>query len=511
MKMLSGKLKEQRFAWASDGPGANPEMVAESTLDASVPAASVAFAHDAVGLHRVLNPDMEEVAVSLHIYSPPFEECQIFPPTGGPPKIAPMVTINSPAPSPEVQPAGSAEPAPSLRDLCASLARIGGELGCDPESGDPVLPDAFGILDLMGSADMSPMEWAMLASPSHFSEFHCVQNLIHLDDHFSVMVACWSPGQSVPPHHLGRGRQEWVKVLHGSLNYQAHTARLFSWEAGCGRGLPEQSTSVIKDCASRMHSIGNASQSNPTVSVHVFSPPLTRFTFHTEKGTERRDVPMLLGVCRRDAEAGLLQDAAAAAGGAAAAAAQLDAVAAPATVRGLMRTAGRRYLSLRALTRLLDEEFSRSDVSDEAITALLRKAVFHTEEWRAPFEGASATSEKPKLVALTRKPNYTLLLRCWGPHSRDISTYEDRQGGRAWTLVLEGELEERSYAAAGEVPPVGALNGSHSAGGTRPRPLRVSTLKEDSVSFVAGPEEQRLCCDADVPCVSLHLVYHPAA
>lgn len=33
---------------------------------------------DSLGLHRVENPSHTDVAVSLHLYCPPFESCSIF-------------------------------------------------------------------------------------------------------------------------------------------------------------------------------------------------------------------------------------------------------------------------------------------------------------------------------------------------------------------------------------------------------------------------------------------------
>eukprot|EP00439_Symbiodinium_sp_Y106_P073164 s1034_g13.t1 len=67
---------------------------------------------------------------------------------------------------------------------------------------------------------MTDMEWASYASPMHFSEFQPVQHIIHCDDEFSVVISCWSPGQKIPPHTVGRGRVMWLKVLHGNLLFQ---------------------------------------------------------------------------------------------------------------------------------------------------------------------------------------------------------------------------------------------------------------------------------------------------
>lgn len=33
---------------------------------------------DSIGLHRVENPSIADPAISLHLYSPPFNKCSIF-------------------------------------------------------------------------------------------------------------------------------------------------------------------------------------------------------------------------------------------------------------------------------------------------------------------------------------------------------------------------------------------------------------------------------------------------
>jgi len=179
------------------------------------------------------------------------------------------------------------------------------------------------------------------------------------------------------------------------------------------------------------------------------------------------------------------------------------------------------------LTKLLDEELARPDCSDEPVTALLRKAVFNAEEWRShlgkattTFSGAGAAGEGPQSVLLAQRPGYTLMLYFWGHHAQQLFTAKCRGFGRSWTLVLEGELEERSYSVQNEAPPphrvngvngVSGINGAAGPGGEqqRRRLLRVGTLKSESVSFLNGEEEVQLCCDSDVPCVSLHL-FSPA-
>lgn len=51
---------------------------------------SVAYINDSIGLHRVENRDEHRFAVSLHLYCPPFNQCQTFDETTGLPKRVPM-------------------------------------------------------------------------------------------------------------------------------------------------------------------------------------------------------------------------------------------------------------------------------------------------------------------------------------------------------------------------------------------------------------------------------------
>ncbi|XP_067143026.1 cysteine dioxygenase type 1 [Centruroides vittatus] len=79
MKILDGKLLESKFQWPQDSE--NSEMVCsgETILNLN----EVAYINDSIGLHRVENPSHSEVAVSLHLYCPPFDKCQMFDPRTG--------------------------------------------------------------------------------------------------------------------------------------------------------------------------------------------------------------------------------------------------------------------------------------------------------------------------------------------------------------------------------------------------------------------------------------------
>ncbi|CAE7284811.1 cdo1 [Symbiodinium microadriaticum] len=473
IKMLSGQLQERKFAWAPNG-SSGPQAGPPGLLDASDTEKSVSFMHDSLGLHQIENPSESDVAVSLHVYSPPFQECRIFPPTGAPPKTAPMVSVFVPE---GLQKAAEESKSLSLQDFCSKLSDLRAEEGDGKTHLHPVL-------DLLVSAEMTDMEWASYASPMHFSEFQPVQHIIHCDDEFSVVISCWSPGQKIPPHTVGRGRVMWLKVLHGNLLFQEYSPGLFPWESDVERQteLGEGSASFLEECGVRMHDVKNLSETEPAVSIQVFSPPLTSFTFHSEKGTERRDLPWLVG--QADATKGS------------------EAFSSSRAVR----TAGRWFLSFRGLQSLLNEEFSRPEVTPSVISTLLSKAVFNPQEWRdrlsltaTPGGSSQAGSAWPKHILVAQEKKYSIILSFWG-NSPERSVAIEGGTGMSWTLVLEGELEERAVNIGAEGPQV----------------VRSSVLKEESCSFLSR-EETSGAAGADIiehshssetPCVSLH-VYHP--
>lgn len=72
MKVIYGALDEVRFAWPEGG-----RPLAELSRN-RLPSDAVCYINDSLGLHRVENPSSSDVAVSLHLYCPPFDECSIF-------------------------------------------------------------------------------------------------------------------------------------------------------------------------------------------------------------------------------------------------------------------------------------------------------------------------------------------------------------------------------------------------------------------------------------------------
>jgi len=76
MKVLQGSLKETRFQ-TPEAEDTVPKVVKQTVYGRD----QVTYMSDELGVHKISNPDPENVAVSLHLYTPPNaarEGCNIF-------------------------------------------------------------------------------------------------------------------------------------------------------------------------------------------------------------------------------------------------------------------------------------------------------------------------------------------------------------------------------------------------------------------------------------------------
>jgi len=73
MRIVSGTCLETRYAWPK-----NEEEPLHQIAQTPLQAGSVAFISDDIGLHKVENAHENVGAISLHLYSPPFDSCKVF-------------------------------------------------------------------------------------------------------------------------------------------------------------------------------------------------------------------------------------------------------------------------------------------------------------------------------------------------------------------------------------------------------------------------------------------------
>lgn len=76
MKVLDGNVQEELFEWPSDSQSDQSEMTHIGSK--KVKENETAYICDDLGLHRVENSSHSDKAITLHLYSPPFEECKCF-------------------------------------------------------------------------------------------------------------------------------------------------------------------------------------------------------------------------------------------------------------------------------------------------------------------------------------------------------------------------------------------------------------------------------------------------
>ncbi|KAF4527028.1 hypothetical protein B566_EDAN001576 [Ephemera danica] len=75
MKNLQGTLSEVRFAWPTESTEEQElQVLGRNSLGLN----QICYINDSMGLHRVENPSHTERAVSLHLYCPPFDACNVF-------------------------------------------------------------------------------------------------------------------------------------------------------------------------------------------------------------------------------------------------------------------------------------------------------------------------------------------------------------------------------------------------------------------------------------------------
>lgn len=78
MKCIQGRLIETRYAWPEDVPNENQEHPMHVICQTELKDGDVAYINDSIGLHRVENPSHTDTAVTLHLYVPPYDHCNVF-------------------------------------------------------------------------------------------------------------------------------------------------------------------------------------------------------------------------------------------------------------------------------------------------------------------------------------------------------------------------------------------------------------------------------------------------
>ena len=72
VKLLDGVVEESLYELDEDGK--TPNLLSRKPYKPG----GVAYINDSYGVHKMGNPNLDHVAISLHVYSPAYHECHIF-------------------------------------------------------------------------------------------------------------------------------------------------------------------------------------------------------------------------------------------------------------------------------------------------------------------------------------------------------------------------------------------------------------------------------------------------
>eukprot|EP00929_Paragymnodinium_shiwhaense_P102044 TRINITY_DN6524_c0_g1_i1.p1 TRINITY_DN6524_c0_g1~~TRINITY_DN6524_c0_g1_i1.p1 ORF type:complete len:686 (-),score=131.63 TRINITY_DN6524_c0_g1_i1:232-2289(-) len=224
---------------------------------------------------RWRNPSDNNVAVAVHLYTPPVKEVRYVDEVGQR-RSSPVVSA--------MPPTGDS----TLDDSFMSPFRMRGSWFTNMSSLTAVLDGIFAKADLsnhartmaltnaLKTANINPMEYRQHAS---WDERHFTRVLLHHDQQYMLVLACWEPGQFSEPHDHG-GSSNWISVLEGKLEEQVFDQpKLRSTDAVSTLGeliltrsseLPEESVTYVGP--STIHSCLNSADSR-TYTLHLYAPP----------------------------------------------------------------------------------------------------------------------------------------------------------------------------------------------------------------------------------------------
>jgi len=426
VKVLDGQLQETIYEMPPEGEGGGAlRLVSEAVYNPN----EATYIDDSHGIHKMGNPRSDTPCVSLHIYSPPYSQCYVFDRVTSMRKLVSLGTVYQ----------GKRSNTPAVEDhheedthnILNNVDKI--SLDTFVERVNLELDSADGgeraIGALLEKLVLSPDEWERFVN---FGERNYTRNLLLLSERFSVMLLCWNPGQSTPPHRHGEDRHSWFKVLSGELKMvhfkDDEEMRLKQCSGLDQVDLQVESSEVIDvhspviyegpDDAS--HQLGNRCDDSETaVSLHVYSPPYLQLTYECSNGEEKKIPVVHYGQMFSQ----IIESY-------------------PGEWRG-----GEIFSNLSAFQSLLDDVFIKGEEKgdDEAtiherITNLMSQIQINPEEWRMH---ARLHPEHFTRVLIGQSEKWMLILTCW---DKDQGTpIHDHQGSFNWIKILDGQLLEENY------------------------------------------------------------------
>jgi len=286
MKMLDGNLTETVYEINKDN--CRLETKRRYQLEKN----TVAYTNDSFGLHRISNDSEDQQAVSLHIYSPPFQSCQQFEEEGGQPKHCEMTYT-----------ALFKEQFCRLeRGLVMRDHKVNFNQGQVSEFATPqTMSDVVdGLMHFFSTNDVNTNQvkafmesykgdknqWQDYAI---FDQYKYTRNLIHEGNgKFNLILVCWNKNQSSTIHDHSNSHC-FMKMLDGSLSETLYNWPTEEEKSSNAAMKPIRSTRLKKGSVAYindsigLHRVGNNSEEQPAVSLHVYSPPFQMCQIFNEK------------------------------------------------------------------------------------------------------------------------------------------------------------------------------------------------------------------------------------
>jgi len=271
VKVLQGRVREVRYE------DSNHPLRVKS--DVTLGAQEVCYINDSRGLHAMGNPDPDQVAVSMHVYAPPYILCSLFDPVTGARRTGSMAAARIPS-NPfafvPLQQLDDGSPGAEQRPLVLGefYKRVGESLRAKQftEIGSLVSRLAF-----------QENEWKEFV---HFDPFRYTRSLVSLDKDYSLMVCCWNNGHATPIHSHGPTVRSWVKVLSGRMHMKKFSGTARNASLVSRREFEEGDLIDFNEFCG-LHLLGNASEDNPAVTLHLYSPPFVHMAYLDSSGKDQ--------------------------------------------------------------------------------------------------------------------------------------------------------------------------------------------------------------------------------
>ncbi len=141
--------------------------------------------------------------------------------------------------------------------------------------------DEFGSAGVHEFLNDRPVDIDSLQKYLFWSDSYYTRNLIYKDERFEVMAICWEKGQ-VSTIHDHSDQKCWMTVAMGLLKGRNFAIDELDVEKGYCR-LSETASfelslqqAAMVDLGEPVHQVWNASDTDRTVSVHIYSKPYDR-------------------------------------------------------------------------------------------------------------------------------------------------------------------------------------------------------------------------------------------